>query len=138
MGVTLSIAASPARPGRRVWLQRYEKGKWRTIARPVLAANSTASFRIASRTPTTWHFRWVIFGDAQFDGTTTNTVSVVWNARPAPPKPTPPPPGTGTTPGPPNAPTPTPTGPVPPPPPPPTASPTPANPLPSGGPPAVD
>jgi uncharacterized delta-60 repeat protein len=138
-GVTLSIAAGPARPGRRVWLQRYEKGRWRTVARPVLAADSTASFRIAARTPTTWHFRWVIFGDAEFDGAITNTLSVVWNARPAPAKPLPPP-SPGATPAPPNAPAPptAPSAPAPPPPPPPTSTPVPANPLPSDGPPAVD
>ena len=136
-GVTLAIAAAPGRPGRRIWLQRYEKGKWRTVARPLLDANSSTRFRIAARTPTTWHFRWVLFGDALYDGATTSTVSVVWNARPAPPKPAPKP---GTTPGPPNAPGPTPApapAPAPaPPPPPPTGTPAPANPTPSGPPPA--
>lgn len=147
-GVTLSIVAAPARPGRRIWLQRYEKGKWRTVARPVLDAKSAASFRIASRTPTTWHFRWVIFGDARYDMATTNTVSVTWNARSVPPKPAPKPaPKPGTTPAPSatpvpaNAPAPTTPvpAPAPAPPPPPTNPPAPANPpAPSGGPPAVD
>ncbi|MEO6715332.1 MAG: hypothetical protein ABIM89_18180 [Mycobacteriales bacterium] len=109
-GVTLSITAAPARPGRRIWLQRYDKNKWRTVATPALDAQSSASVRFASQTPATVRFRWVIFGDAALDGFTTPTQSVLWNARPVPAKPKPPVPApTATTPppAPPNAPGPT-------------------------------
>lgn len=83
--VVLSIVAKPARPGRRVFLQRYERGAWRTVARPLLDVKSAASVRLTSATPATGRFRWAILADPGLDATMTATFTVVWNAKPVAP-----------------------------------------------------
>ncbi len=82
---TLSVTALPEQPGRRVWLQRLERGKWKTVTTRVLDAKSQASFRLAAKAPVTWQFRWVLHADAERELTMSATIPVVWYSPPKPP-----------------------------------------------------